>query len=103
MDPRPVPPLGHASVKPVGLSLPEDFRAILAVAPEVRTDAQKTALAVYFRAIDLDLRPGPMLSTRARRHFPSTRNSMSCEAGSSSPRSRSGLTPRCWSCAVTWR
>ncbi len=43
-------------VKPVGLSLPEELRAILAVAPEVRTDAQKTALTVYLRAIDLDLR-----------------------------------------------
>ena len=30
--------------KPVGLSLPEDFRAILATAPEVRTEAQKTLL-----------------------------------------------------------
>jgi WD40 repeat protein len=42
--------------KPVGLSLPEDFRAILAVAPEVRTDVQKNVLATYFRAIDSDLR-----------------------------------------------
>ena len=30
--------------KPIGLSLPEDFRAVLAVAPEVRTEAQKKAL-----------------------------------------------------------
>ena len=42
--------------KPVGLSLPEDFRAILATAPEVRTEAQKNLLLAYFRAIDAELR-----------------------------------------------
>ena len=53
--------------KPVGLSLPEDFRAILAVAPEVRTDAQKEALMVYFRAIDNDLRTkyGAVMASKA--------------------------------------
>ena len=44
------------SVKPVGPSLPEDFRAILTVAPEVRTEAQKSTLLTYFRAIDPELR-----------------------------------------------
>ncbi len=34
--------------KPVGLSLPEDFRAILATAPEVRTEAQKNVLDELF-------------------------------------------------------
>jgi WD40 repeat protein/mono/diheme cytochrome c family protein len=43
-------------VKPVGLTLPEDFRAILATAPEVRTESAKTTLVSYFRAIDPDLR-----------------------------------------------
>jgi WD40 repeat protein len=42
--------------KPVGLSLPEEFRAILAVAPEIRTPAQKDVLIRYFRAVDDDLR-----------------------------------------------
>ena len=42
--------------KPIGLSLPEDFRAILATAPEVRTDAQKSLLTNYIRAIDPELR-----------------------------------------------
>jgi WD40 repeat protein/mono/diheme cytochrome c family protein len=42
--------------KPVGLSLPEDFRAVLAVAPEVRTEAQKDVLRGYFRAVDSELR-----------------------------------------------
>ena len=37
-------------------SLPEDFRAILAVAPEVRTEAQKNALLAYFRVMDAELR-----------------------------------------------
>ena len=43
------------SAKPVGLTLPEDFRAILAVASELRSDAQKNALATYFRSIDQEL------------------------------------------------
>ena len=42
--------------KPIGLSLPEDFRAILATSPEVRTDAQKLMLTTYLRAIDPELR-----------------------------------------------
>src|SRR5207253_1838172 len=42
--------------KPIGLSLPEDFRAILAVAPELRTEGQKGVLLGYFRAVDPELR-----------------------------------------------
>ncbi len=42
--------------KPVGVSLPEDFRAILATAPELRTDAQKNTLLAYFRMMDTELR-----------------------------------------------
>jgi hypothetical protein len=42
--------------KPVGLSLPEDFRAILATAPDVRSEAQKAVLTSYFRIMDTDLR-----------------------------------------------
>ncbi len=42
--------------KPVGLSLPEEFRAVLAVAPEVRTESQKNLLMSYFRATDAELR-----------------------------------------------
>jgi hypothetical protein len=38
--------------KPVGLSLPEDFRATLATAPEIRTEAQKAALMAHFRTSD---------------------------------------------------
>jgi hypothetical protein len=42
--------------KPVGLSLPEDFRAILATASEVRTDAQRNMLYSYLRALDREHR-----------------------------------------------
>ena len=42
--------------KPVGLSLPEEFRAILATAPDVRTEGQKNLLVSYFRTVDTDLR-----------------------------------------------
>jgi cob(I)alamin adenosyltransferase len=38
--------------KPVGLGLPDEFRAILATAPELRTDAQRATLLTYFRAKD---------------------------------------------------
>lgn len=44
------------AAKPVGLSLPEEFRATLATVPEVRTDAQKHAIQAYFRSLDTDLR-----------------------------------------------
>jgi hypothetical protein len=42
--------------KPIGLSLPEDFRSVLATVSDVRTEAQKTLLATYHRAVDLELR-----------------------------------------------
>jgi hypothetical protein len=44
------------SPKPVGPSLPEDFRAVLAVAPELRTEAQKNTLLAYFRVMDPELK-----------------------------------------------
>jgi hypothetical protein len=44
------------SPKPVGPSLPEDFRAVLAVAPELRTAAQKEVLLSYFRVMDAELK-----------------------------------------------
>jgi hypothetical protein len=43
-------------VRPIGPSLPEDLRAVLAVAPEVRTEAQMNALLAYFRVMDPELR-----------------------------------------------
>jgi WD40 repeat protein len=42
--------------KPIGPGLPEEFRAILATAADVRTDAQKNLLTSYFRAVDAELR-----------------------------------------------
>jgi WD40 repeat protein len=39
-----------------GLSLPENFRGVVATAPEVRTQAQKDLLLGYLRAMDNDLR-----------------------------------------------
>ena len=36
--------------------MPEDFRAVLAIAPEVRTEAQKNLLMAYFRVMDAELR-----------------------------------------------
>jgi WD40 repeat protein/mono/diheme cytochrome c family protein len=39
-----------------GLSLAEDFRAVLANAPEVRSEAQKGLLLSYFRSMDMALR-----------------------------------------------
>ena len=39
-----------------GLSLAEDFRAVLANAPEVRSEAQNSLLLSYFRSMDKELR-----------------------------------------------
>ncbi len=41
---------------PMGLDLAEDYRAILATAPEIRTDAERTTLLAYQRAIDPEYR-----------------------------------------------
>ena len=38
--------------KPVGLGLPEEFRSIIATAPEVRTEAQKAVLVGYHKVMD---------------------------------------------------
>ncbi len=40
--------------KPIGLGLSEDLRAIVATAPEVRTEAQQEALLAYHRTVDLE-------------------------------------------------
>ena len=42
--------------KPIGLSLPEDLRAILATAAEVRSESQRNLLTSYFRGIDAEMR-----------------------------------------------
>jgi hypothetical protein len=42
--------------RPLGLDLAEDYRSVLAVAPELRTQAQRDALTTYFRAIDPEWR-----------------------------------------------
>jgi hypothetical protein len=42
--------------RPVGLGVPEDFRAILATVPELRTEAQKNTLLGYIRVMDDDWR-----------------------------------------------
>lgn len=42
--------------KPVGLGIPEEFRAIVATVPEVRTEAQKNTLLSYFRTMDAEWR-----------------------------------------------
>jgi WD40 repeat protein/mono/diheme cytochrome c family protein len=42
--------------RPVGLDLAEEYRAIVATVPEVRTDAQRAALRTYFQANDPERR-----------------------------------------------
>jgi hypothetical protein len=42
--------------KPVGLGIPDEFRAIVATVPELRTQAQKDALLAYVRKLDGDWR-----------------------------------------------
>ena len=48
--------------KPIGLSLPEDFRAVLATSPEVRTDAQRSHVDDLFTRY----RPGIASENRCR-------------------------------------
>jgi WD40 repeat protein len=42
--------------RPVGLGLPEEYRSILAIVPELRSQAQRDALGTYFKAVDSDWR-----------------------------------------------
>jgi hypothetical protein len=42
--------------KPVGLGLPEEYRSILATAPELRTPAQQEQLLAFHRVLDGDYR-----------------------------------------------
>jgi WD40 repeat protein len=42
--------------KPIGLSLPEDYRAILDTVPEIRTEAQRNTLLAFHLAIDPEFR-----------------------------------------------
>jgi len=42
--------------RPIGLGLPEDYRAILATAPEIRTESQRATLLSFHRAIDPEYR-----------------------------------------------
>jgi WD40 repeat protein/mono/diheme cytochrome c family protein len=42
--------------QPVGLGLPEDYRAIVATAPEIRTEAHRNTLLAFHKAIDPEYR-----------------------------------------------
>jgi hypothetical protein len=42
--------------KPVGLGIPEEFRAVVATVPELRSEAQKNTLLNYLRKMDGDWR-----------------------------------------------
>ena len=42
--------------RPLGLGLAEEYREILAIAPELRTEAQRDTLLSYFRALDPEWR-----------------------------------------------
>ncbi len=42
--------------RPIRLGLAEEYRSILAMAPEIRTDAQRDALLTYFRTLDPEWR-----------------------------------------------
>ena len=90
--------------RPVGLGLPEDFRAVLATAPEVRTEAQKNLLLAYFRVMDPELRQKTDAVTASKAPLPvDPAARRAARASSSRPSARSRST-RCWSSsATTWR
>jgi hypothetical protein len=56
--------------RPVGLDLADDYRAIVATAPEVRTDLQKSTLLGYLRTIDPAHRAKADALTAARAPVP---------------------------------
>ncbi len=91
------------SAQPVGPSLPEDFRAVLAVAPEVRTAAQKDLLLAYFRVMDADLQAKTDALNASQAPLPADARLQELQASSSSPASRSSPTRRSWPCAATSR
>lgn len=56
--------------QPIGLDLAEEHRAVFAVAPEVRTEAQKALLTAYVRATDNESRQKMEAVTRAKAALP---------------------------------
>jgi WD40 repeat protein/mono/diheme cytochrome c family protein len=56
--------------QPVGLSLPDELKAVLDVAPEQRSAAQQEALMKYYRAIDPGLREKLQETAEVRRPLP---------------------------------
>jgi hypothetical protein len=42
--------------RPIGLGVPEEFRSILAIVPELRTEAQRNVLQTYTRVMDAEWR-----------------------------------------------
>ena len=91
------------SAKPVGLSLPEDFRAILATAPEVRTEAQKNLLISYFRAVDAELRNKLAAVNASKAPLPIDPKLKELRISSSLPRGQSRQTVCYWACGTIWR
>src|SRR5207244_4083036 len=57
-------------VAPVGLSLPEDLKALLSVPPAERSREQKDALTRYFRGTDTGLRQRAQAVTDAKQPLP---------------------------------
>jgi WD40 repeat protein/mono/diheme cytochrome c family protein len=56
--------------KPVGLGVPDDLRAILATAPELRSPAQNDALLTYWRKMDKDWRDRAGALNKAKAPLP---------------------------------
>ena len=56
--------------KPLKLDLAEEYRAVLAVVPELRSQTQKDMLLTYFRAIDTDYRNRANALNAARAPLP---------------------------------
>jgi hypothetical protein len=56
--------------RPVGLGLPEEYRSIVAVAPEIRTEAQRNTLLAYFRSVDPQFRTKAEAEARVKAPLP---------------------------------
>ncbi len=56
--------------KPIGLGLPEEYRAILATVPEIRSEAQRNTLLAFYRGIDPEFRKNADARAASRAPMP---------------------------------
>ena len=80
--------------KPVGLGIPDEFRAIVATVPELRSQAQKDTLLAYVRKMDGDWRSKVAAIAASKAPLPvDAKLAVAATASSSRPRQPVPLDP----------